>query len=245
MTLSLTRPEAGVHLAFCHGGDVRGNWALHYGVLRAHDAVTRGLIKSVGVSQGLYIAKNRNDIVRRFLDDCRETYLMFMDHDNPFEVTQFYQLYDAAVKHRTPILGAWYCSFMGDGIQCTWLERKSDGTMGTVTKFTGEVQEVSGGAVGMGFTLIHRNVLEAMRKAMPRNNAAWFGHDDRVNEQGDTESLGEDTTFCLRALALGFKTYGHSGICIGHDKRIVLDVERFNYELERQRWQKDQTRQAG
>lgn len=225
--------QAGVHLAFCHGGDVRGNWALHYGALRAADAAGLGLIKSVGMASGLYIAKNRNDIVKRFLDQCGESYLMFMDHDNPFEVGQFYQLYNAAAKHQAPILGAWYCSFMGNGIQGTWLEQKADGQMGTVVDFTGEVQEV--GAVGMGFTLIRRDVLEAMRQAMPKNDGAWFGHDETVNAKGDTVAIGEDTTFCLRAAKLGFKTYGHSGICIGHDKRVILDVDRFNYELERQK----------
>lgn len=225
--LSLTpKRQAGVHLAFCHGGEVRGNWALHYGVLRAADAAGRGLIKSVGVAQGLYIAKNRNEIVKRFLDSCGETYLMFMDHDNPFEVSQFYALYDAAVKHQAPILGAWYCSFMGDGIQCVWLEDKPDGKMGTVVNFTGDVQEV--GTVGMGFTLIHRDVLEGMRWVRPKNNSAWFGHDERKNERGETETIGEDTTFCTRAAKLGFKTYGHSGICIGHDKRIMLTVDEYN-----------------
>lgn len=235
MGISLTPPQrqAGVHLAFCHGGDVRGMWAFHYGMLRAHDAATRGLIKSVGIAEGLYIAKNRNAIVRRFLEQCGETYLMFMDHDNPFEVDQFYQLYDAAIKHQAPILTGWYCAFMAESLQCTWLERKSDGLMGTMTNFTGDVQELKGGVCGMGFTLIRRDVLEAMRTAMPNHKDAWFGHDEVVDSTGQTDAMGEDTTFCLRALALGFKTYGHSGICVGHDKRVLLTVDNYNSEMKR------------
>ena len=88
-------------------------------------------------------------------------------------------------------------------------------------------------SVGMGFTLIHRRVLEALQKAKPKHRWAWFGHDEVVDENGFIDCMGEDPTFCMRAKALGFKIQGHSGIAVGHKKTTLLTWESFDLDVAR------------
>ena len=71
----------------------------------------------------------------------------------------------------------------------------------------------------MGCTLIHREVLEALQAEWQDKDAwVWFGHDLVKGKDGKLERAGEDVTMCVRARALGYKTWGLTDVRLAHHK---------------------------
>ena len=71
----------------------------------------------------------------------------------------------------------------------------------------------------MGFTLIHRSVLEKLAVEYADDPWHYFGHDIINNSH-----VGEDLTFCNRARKAGFSVWGHGGVLLGHTKAKTLVV---------------------
>lgn len=99
-------------------------------------------------------------------------------------------------------------------------------------------QLVKCAATGGAFLLVHRNVLAHMAKPYPDG----FGTDSHgqanphpwwVEGQNAGIQFGEDVAFCLRANALGYATYVHTGVKIGHMKRFRLDEKVYDEQRER------------
>jgi hypothetical protein len=75
-------------------------------------------------------------------------------------------------------------------------------------------------ATGAAFLLIHRSALEAIRTRAYNKTFTWF----QETEMGG-RPVGEDITFCLRALESGFKTFVHTGVEVGHHKSHLLTAD--------------------
>lgn len=167
-----------------------------------------------------YIPASRNVLMEKFLESTAEWMLM-LDWDVTFTTQDVYTLLDAADPVRRPIIGGTYVTYMGPEnlLRPCWLAlpQTEDGFgYHPVNEFeVGRIYELA--TVGMGFTLIHRSVGEAMEKAHADDPWHWFGH-DQINES----RTGEDLTFCSRARALGFKSFGHGGVLLGHTKACEL-----------------------
>jgi hypothetical protein len=247
-------PVPQVVLAWCHNGDVRGDWAECQTELRLVDALTRRLMdvtKRPIIEKGLYIHRNRNQAVKHFLNERTEPWLMFIDTDMLFAPAQFYALYEEAVRGGIGIhAGLYYGIYVSEGIgngqnevkaahgggmiSSTWL-RKREGYVETIAERRLEVRDDLD-ACGMGFTLIHRRVLEALAAEMPNHSNAWFGHDEETDPRtGDIDGIGEDMTFCTRAKKLGFKIFGHDTVALGHDKHVIITWEYHDHEQQRMR----------
>lgn len=80
------------------------------------------------------------------------------------------------------------------------------------------------GATGAAFMIVHREVLHKMFEAFKTardgypNPHPWFVEGARKGKQ-----FGEDIAFCLRASAIGYPTYVHTGVKTGHMKRSPLN----------------------
>ncbi len=218
--------HSGVGAFYCSGAGVAESWSECWERLIHLDSTQRKLIKVKGKAKGLYIAENRNKCVGVFLPwEPHLEWMLFVDTDVIFKVEDFYALYDTAVANHCDVLGGAYYTFWTDGksIVLPWLEADAKEGWRMVTVPREELQDVI--AVGMGFTLIHRRVLEAMRDVLPNHKWAWFGHDEAILPDGSIDCMGEDVTFCRRAIKLGFKVQGYSGITVGHQKSIVLNEQ--------------------
>jgi hypothetical protein len=85
-------------------------------------------------------------------------------------------------------------------------------------------------ATGAAFLLVHRNVLIHMNMPHPDGFATdvhgqpnphpWF-----VEGLSKGVQFGEDVAFCMRANALGYGVYVHTGVQTGHLKTIELNEE--------------------
>lgn len=88
-------------------------------------------------------------------------------------------------------------------------------------------------ATGGAFLLVHRKVLTHMTAPWPDgfgtdthgqpNPHPWF-----VEGHSRGAQFGEDVAFCMRANALKYGVYVHTGVKIGHVKTLVLDEELFD-----------------
>lgn len=195
----------GVTLAYVTGGRVTSRFHLSVvQTLMAHQGL---IVGHLGV-EGPYIAQNRNHVVRDFLPTTAE-WLWFVDDDIVLTTNTLPALLEHA--DGKPILGA--CYFGNEG-NAMWAEARG----GDPYAPFGHV-EPKGlyrlSAVGMGCTLIHRSVLEAMQSEVEPD--PWFGHDLVPDGQQGYRTAGEDTTFCQRAARFGFHPWG-LGFVVGHLK---------------------------
>lgn len=179
-----------------------------------HDTAHRkAFLGYVQVGTG-YIASARDTVCAKFLTTQGE-WLLMLDWDVTFSPECVYELLDAADPKERPIIAGCYVTFFGEGskLRPCWMLAGEDGQQYAPDELrVGEIIECA--TVGMGFTLIHRSVLEAMQRVYSlEDNWAFFGHDMIGGVR-----TGEDVTFCNRARKLGFTSWGHGGVLLGHTK---------------------------
>ena len=76
-------------------------------------------------------------------------------------------------------------------------------------------------SIGVGCVLIHRRVLVKMREDYGKDPWPWFGN-DIVRLGPGAVRIGEDMTFCCRAIRSGFSVWG-IGVPVKHRKTTVLE----------------------
>jgi SAM-dependent methyltransferase len=167
-----------------------------------------------------YIPQGRNEMMTLFLQN-RAEWLLSLDWDISFDREAVYALLDVADPIERPIVAGCYLTWFGKDSHLRPCAMTRKGNLEYVPMddlVVGAVTEVS--MVGMGFTLIHRSVLEKMFEVYKHDPWQWFGHD--IVGDGRT---GEDLTFCDRARKCGFSVWLHGGVQLGHvkSKTIFLD----------------------
>lgn len=184
-----------------------------------------GMGRVIGATSA-YIPQVRNMLCEEFLSQDHE-WLLFLDHDIRFHVLDVYRLLDAAKKTGARIMGGMYFINLNDALCPVFFVPRKDenGQDGGGPLMEFRLREVYKlWSTGMGFTLIHRSVLEEMRDSGKwPGKWTWFNHDPAP----DGGHCGEDITFCLRAASLGIQTYGYSGVVVGHSKQIEYNLELF------------------
>lgn len=191
-----------------------------------HDGSPQGRHVFAGIvsARSPYIENNRNICVQNFRATPTDPTdaLLFIDTDHRYTPDQIYGLLDS-LDEEHPVVGGLYFNYWEDGnIYPVWLEHAEDGTLRNCTKVApNQMQEVA--AVGSGFMAIQRRVLDAMAEAHGGDNWTWFGRDV---VQG--VHVGDDTTFCLRAAALGFKVWGNTNVIVDHCKKRWLGWQDFS-----------------
>ena len=163
---------------------------------------------------GVNVAEPRNMLVREFLEECDAEYALWIDADIEWEP----DIIDRLMGHDLPIVSALY---MG--------HRKTTGDLFPV--YTVAYSDRPGGhradpedvpeggglievfGVGMGFCLIKREVHEALGYRL-----FWPFAETDLNDQ----QTGEDSTFCIRARDLGYKSYVDLDVRVGHQKSITI-----------------------
>ena len=167
-----------------------------------------------------YIASARDKICKHFLTTPHE-WLLFLDWDITYTPDDIYALLDSADPVERPIIGGVYVTFMGaEPVSlrpCFMVETAQQEYTAATGIVYGEIVKCS--SIGMGFTLIHRSVLETLREADPDEPWHYFGHDIIADTQdGHLVRCGEDMTFANRVRKLGFTIWANCGVMVGHTK---------------------------
>ena len=208
-------------IGFCHPGVVRAEFATSLLTIAMEGKTP--LDSVLALEWGPNISTARNKIAEDFL--TRPTpWLLMCDTDMVFGADHLDRLIDAADPVERPIVGALcYSPIAGGGGPYPTMYQmveKEPGRIGFVRPSTVPENElVPVSATGTGFLLIHRSVLEKIRDEGKNVSAPWF-QEMAVGEP--MALMGEDMTFCLRAGALGFPTYVHTGIQVGHMKPAMI-----------------------
>lgn len=199
-------------IAYPHNGPVaeRFLWSMVNFVIfegGKPDPIIGSLFKQAGSS----VAENRTRIVKYFMDETSDEWLLQIDSDIEFPPELPRRMLDYCEDNHVYILGA--AALLGDR-SCVFYKKREDGVYDSIPELKDEPYELD--VVGTGMILIHRTVLHAMRNRY-KGPWPWFGHDP----EGDL-MLGTDFTFCRRAAAMGFKLFGHGGMRVNHYKYMPV-----------------------
>lgn len=243
--------EGDVFLGYPRTGMVAG--VFMDSVLAAYDEDTRRAATGIGKRRlvgyhpetGPYIHQNRSDVARYFLDCTDFQWLWMLDSDMDFPVDSLYRLLDAAEEHDCKILGAAYWNGYGfSNVYLSWLLFTPEHGMVALPQLPDPdqfpVAELS--ALGMGCTLIHRDVLQDVADSYANDPWDTFGADILVRfsdgglMSGRTpeelkvngrqvdwyQRVGEDVCFCLRARRCGHVAYGLPSLVADHFKQMYV-----------------------
>src|ERR1051326_3950498 len=190
-----------VTLSYIHNGLVRASFMeslLNF--LADHE------IENINPAQGLYIAQNRNETSKRFVASGSE-YWWIIDTDIKFEPGDLGKLLELARPDN--IVSALYFARMAGNLVPVWLRYN-----GSQYELQGKLALASDpielDAIGMGFCVIGRQVVEAL-------GSKAFDH-----FYLNGELVGEDVAFCHRAKERGFKIIGDPNTVVTHEKVLGL-----------------------
>lgn len=213
-------PKPKFLVVYCYPGGPNGGITgeFHNSVVQMYEARIAGTFKYnfklLSAETGPLIATARNKLAREFLDGYPGyTHMLSVDSDMSFNTEDI----EALLKADKPIVGGVYFGKSGQAYFPVAMKRQEDKHYRPLDKSQvpgpGETVEVD--AVGMGLTLIKREVVEALN---PAPTSLWPFAETIV----EGVAVGEDVTFCRRAKGLGYQTWLCGDARAGHVKTVVL-----------------------
>jgi hypothetical protein len=212
-----------VSIGSCDPGTVNGAFA--YRLIQLAQARSARLGPFVRVKGSGLLSKQRNRVVKQFLDGTKSDWLLLIDSDEQLSLEAFDKLLETAHDKERPVVAG--LVFAGFGIEGApypkpvpaIFQDAPEGFLPLYKYDKDSVFEID--AAGTGCLLIHRSVLEKMRETADANQGTdwcWFW-DGPVNGNW----IGEDLLFCRRIRALGFPIYVNTGAILPHQKSYWLD----------------------
>jgi hypothetical protein len=212
-----------VSIGSCDPGTVNGAFA--YRLIQLAQARSARLGPFVRVKGSGLLSKQRNRVVKQFLDGTKSDWLLLIDSDEQLTLEAFDKLLETAHDKERPVVAG--LVFAGFGIEGApypkpvpaIFQDAPEGFLPLYKYDKDSVFEID--AAGTGCLLIHRSVLEKMRETADKNQGpdwCWFW-DGPV----DGNWIGEDLLFCRRIRALGFPIYVNTGAILPHQKSYWLD----------------------
>lgn len=195
----------------------------------------------VGVPNGPYMDQGRNRATFNTLalTDCE--WMLCLDDDvaNPATFADdILALVDFGVRHRAHVIGGCYAS-PRDGVNYIVAYRHPDTPDGpdlnsyidlTVPQVDAmdpdDPASCQVAAIGTGFLLVHRAVLELMPYVYPTPQP-WFAQVTAASGLEDDAlgtHLGEDLTFCRRLIAMGVPVHLHPAVRLIHFKKLGITL---------------------
>lgn len=223
-----------VQIAYLHGPRVSHSFHQSLMHLVAYDKtlgldVIQSMPIAVQCSGPNSLVEGRNLAVSKFLDEGDQEWLFFIDTDMGFRPDSLDALLVAADPVERPIVGGlcFAMKHMGpDGkggfnvrpvpTLFMWAKNEKQG-FGFATRFIYPPEmmvQVAG--TGAAFLLIHRSILEEIRK---KEGDHWF---DLIAYEDQTP-VSEDLSFCYRVGQLQRPIFVHTGVKVSHHKDIWLD----------------------
>lgn len=198
-----------VLLSYVHPGTVTS--VFFESILRLFTADRSYDLAINGRQSGVLISKARNELVQDFLSDERFTHFLSIDTDVEFKESDV----EALLRADLPIVSGLYYSRDLDGE--VWpVAMKYDKDSGRYLRQREKLEgdkPVHVAAVGFGFVLVRRDVLEKVGVG-PLWPFAEILHEGR--------GIGEDITFCIRAREKGFRPMILPSARVGHSKAVIL-----------------------
>lgn len=213
--------QESVSLAWCDNGNVDGLF-----MLGVTDVLLQSGIKFVSTirSQGNQIARQRDRLINHWYDSKKADWLLWVDSDVVISPETFRLLWNNKDRLARPMITGVY--FTSDNPEEPLMiplptlftfENTEDG--GVVSKRIHPLPEnklIKADAAGMGFILMHRDVVTKVKETM--GDVRLFA------ELGKGDSfLGEDIYFFALCHQVGIPLWCHTGALAPHMKRFSFD----------------------
>lgn len=225
-TIKARPPAKTVTVAFIHPGTVSAYFATSMMAMLLHDQHgPRHITGLLNEWSSANVSASRNTLAATFLDEKTSDWLLFIDADMAWQHDALDQLLATADPAKAPVVGGLCFGASQDRLWPTIYQiAQADGRLKTVRADTYERDAmIQVAATGAAFLLIHRSVLEEIRRR--KYNAAFpFFQESEM----DGEPVGEDLTFCLRAGNADFSVWVNTGVKVGHHKSHLLTEELFD-----------------
>ena len=214
-----------VSIGSCDPGMVNGGFAYH--LIQLASARSDKLGPFVRIKGSGLLSKQRNRVVKHFLDSTDSDWLLMIDSDEQLDVLTFDRLCETAHDKERPVVAG--LVFAGFGVigkpypkpVPAIFQDTENGFLPLYKYDKNAVFEID--AAGTGCLMIHRSVLEAMREASDPNQGkdwCWFWDGPIKGEW-----IGEDLLFCRRIKSLGFPIYVNTAAILPHSKSFWLKEE--------------------
>jgi hypothetical protein len=194
----------------------------------------------IKLQSGPRVAEGRSQIVEEVLTKLKGCdWALFVDADMDFEADALCQLLGHAYDGNAdadpfqptwPVIGGLCFAGGYDRMYPTLYEGKKHSSGQVVPEPIADYPRdelVQVMATGAAFMAVHVKVLMHMTKAWPEgfgtdphgqhNPHPWF-----VEGQNYGVQFGEDIAFCMRVNALGYPVAVHTGVKVGHVKKLIL-----------------------
>lgn len=225
-----------VTVAYVHSNEVAHSWHMSLLELVAWDLAHEGRVFRGGWLAMRYgtdgLPAARNEAVQQFLQDKDAEWLFWTDTDMGFRPDTVDQLLAVADPAERPIVGA-LCfaqrELTSDGMggyRCAprptifdWVELENghQGFHGRTVYPVNALVRCAG--TGSACILIHRSVFERIHEEHGPN---WY---TRATNATTGQRMGEDLSFCMRAVALGIPVHVHTGARATHLKHVWLQEQ--------------------
>lgn len=223
-----------VSIGSCDNGSVNGAFA--YALIQLAASRSSKLGTFVRVKGSGLLSRQRNNLVRKFLDETKSDWLLMLDSDEILSVANFDRLCAIAHDKERPVVSALVFSSFGDPKDMypqpvpAIFQDTPDGFLPLNKYDKNSVFEID--AAGTGCLLVHRSVLEAIRENADVNqgrNWCWFW-DGPINGVW----VGEDLLFSRRIRSLGFPIFADTSVILPHQKSFWLDERHHNEWMKKQ-----------
>ena len=178
--------------------------------------------KSIRV-QGNQIARQRQVLFDHWADVATTDWLLWVDSDIVLNTEAMKLLWQTAdADERKIVSGIYFISKEQEGS----LMRPFPAVFKNVDEFTvqylhplpeNEVHKVD--SAGMGFVLMHKSIIEKLRKKYPEKNL--FAESDGTGDK----FIGEDISFFRKVAECKISVWTHTGAVVKHMKRFGLDMD--------------------
>jgi len=217
--------EDKLSIAWCDNGMVDGKFMQGVTDVMLHSGVE---VVTTLRSQGNQIARQRDRVINYWYEHAKSDWLLWVDSDVVISPDKFKLLWDNKDAVERPIVTGVY--FTTDFPEETLME-----PMPTLFWFVQKENQIGikrvhpmpkdkliqVGAAGMGFVLIHRSVVEKIKKELPDTPIfADMGH--------GVNFMGEDIYFFSLCDQLKIPVFAHTGATVPHMKRFSFDENYYN-----------------
>jgi hypothetical protein len=212
-------------IAWCDNGMVDGKFMQGVTDVMLHSGVE---VATTLRSQGNQIARQRDKVINYWYDNNKSNWLLWVDSDVVISPDTFKLLWDNRDVEKRPILSGVY--FTTDQPEETLMT-----PMPTLFDFVVNDEQIGVkrihplpknklvkiGAAGMGFVLMHRSVVDRIRKAIPEGPLfSDIGHGKNF--------LGEDIYFFALCDKAEIPVWAHTAATVPHMKRFSFDVNYYD-----------------
>ena len=217
-------------IAWCDNGNTDGKFTegLLYTVLHAQHIGIK-VHGAVRVS-GNQIARQRQTLFDNWADNLDTDWLLWVDSDIVLTIESLRRLLEAADKNTVKIISGLYFvsnepeKSLMKPIPCAYTFTKDMEKIEYLTNLPND-QVIKVDAAGMGLILMHKSIIEPIRK-ITGDNFVFSEINSRAN------FVGEDISFFKNVKKAGIQAYLHTGAIADHIKRFTFDIYYHNFYWE-------------